>query len=118
MEALRVANRLRAACHGAADAQGWLFCARGLYKAREYSHAVQALALAVRSEECARDGYHLLAFSLYHLKQYHAAAQAFHTSVSLGTDSDWQLLVELAVDDPALAATFKAQHGHGRRSEA
>ena len=47
-----------------------------------------------------KEAQHLLAFSLFHLKQSQAAAPAFFKSVKLGNDTDWQPLVELCIDHP------------------
>ena len=41
-----------------------------------------------------------MSFCLLKLEQYEEAAAALQKSVSLGNDTDWQLLVELLIDQP------------------
>ena len=93
-----------------ADAHSWLYCARGLYKAQDYGLAVQALSFALRGSDASitRDAYHLMGFCLVKLKQPRSAARVFHESVRHGTESDWQMLVELVAGDEELSSEFRA----------
>ena len=67
---------------------------------KEYHLVVDALSYCLRNSKTQREAQHLLAFSLFHLKQYKAATPAFFKSVKLGNDSDWQPLIELCIDHP------------------
>lgn len=105
------APRLSACARTSTDPLGWLYCARGLYRGAEYDLVVQAVAFCLRHEETIREAQHLLAFSLLHLGQTRTAVAAFHKSVRIGNDTDWQPLVELCLDDPESAAQFKTVGG-------
>ena len=67
---------------------------------KEYHLVVDALSYCLRNSKTQREAQHLLAFSLFHLKQYKAATPAFYKSVNLGNDSDWQPLIEFCIDHP------------------
>eukprot|EP00741_Cyanophora_paradoxa_P023153 tig00021571_g22363.t1 len=84
------------------DPVGWLYVARGLYKLREYNQVIEAASYCLRNEKTQREAQHLLAFSLLNSGQSEAAANAFLKSVSMGNESDWQPLVELALDNPRM----------------
>jgi hypothetical protein len=81
-----------------ADPIGWLYAARGLFRLREYHYVIEAVSHCLRNDKTVREAQHFLAFSLMHTGQPEAAAAAFHRSVALGNDTDWQPLVELCID--------------------
>lgn len=88
------------------DSVGWLYVARGFYKLENHHLAAEALAHCLRHEKTRKEAQHLLAFSLLKTGQYEAALAAFEQSVDLGNESDWQPLVELLVDHPALGGAL------------
>lgn len=67
----------------------------------------QAVTNCLRDQRTIREAQHLLAFSLLALGQFDVAAAALHKSVRLGNGSDWQPLVELALDHPDEVAKFR-----------
>jgi len=84
------------------DAFGWLYACRGLYQLQEYALVVEGLAHCLRHEKTAKEAQHLLAFSLLHTRQNKLAAAAFYKSIHMGNDTDWQVLVELLIEQPKL----------------
>jgi tetratricopeptide (TPR) repeat protein len=82
------------------DPLGWLYCARGFYKLKQYHQAIECLTPALRNDRTKREAQHLLAFSFMHTGQNEAALGAFYKSVIIGNDTDWQCLVEILLDNP------------------
>lgn len=72
--------------------------------------AAEALKYAVLHEDTAREAYQLLGFSMMKLQQPVAAAKAFVESVRRGSETDWQLLVELCAESPTEVGSVIAQH--------
>ncbi|KAI9152523.1 hypothetical protein H9P43_009314 [Blastocladiella emersonii ATCC 22665] len=87
------------------DPLGWLYCARGFYKLRQYHAVIECVTPALRNDRTKKEAQHLLAFSFLHTSQAEAALGAFFKSVVLGNDTDWQCLVELLLDNPKLKLT-------------
>ncbi|KAJ3113898.1 hypothetical protein HK098_007530 [Nowakowskiella sp. JEL0407] len=87
------------------DAIGWLYAARGFFKLKDYHSVIECVTPALRNERTKREAQHLLSFSFLHTGQTDAAAGAFFKSINFGNDSDWQLLVELFIDNPKLKLT-------------
>ena len=63
---------------------------------------IEGLSHCLRNEKTAKEAHHLLAFSLLHTQQTKAAAAAFYKSAKMGTDTDWQPLVEIYLASPHL----------------
>ncbi len=84
------------------DSISWLYVARGFYKTKNYPYAIEAVQHCLRTEATQKEAQHILSYSYYHSGQSTLAARAFFKSVHLGNDSDWQSIVELAIDHPDL----------------
>ena len=85
------------------DPAGWLFVARGMFNSKPPRHrlVVEAAAHCLKAPETIVQGQQLLAFSLLELGETDSALAAFTKSVRLGNETDWQMLVELGLDDAA-----------------
>ena len=82
------------------DALGWLFVARGMFNSQppRYEWAIAAASHTLRHPQTMQEGQHILAFSLHELGQLDAAKPAFERSIHLGNESDWQMVVEIGID--------------------
>ncbi|KNE62115.1 hypothetical protein AMAG_07362 [Allomyces macrogynus ATCC 38327] len=59
---------------------GWLYCARGFYKLRQYHQVIECLTPALRNDRTKKEAQHLLAFSFMHTGQVEAALGAASSS--------------------------------------
>ncbi len=85
------------------DPTGWLFVARGMFNSKPPRHrlVVEAAAHCLQAPETIVQGQQLLAFSLLELGETDSALAAFTKSVRLGNETDWQMLVELGLNEAA-----------------
>lgn len=82
------------------DPSGWLFVARGMFNSKppQYKYVIEATSHCLKSPETIVQGQQLQAFSLLALDDNVAALSAFTKSVRMGNETDWQMVVELGLD--------------------
>ena len=80
------------------DSLGWLYVARGMYQTKRYRFAFEAATKALNHPHSQGEAAHLCAFSLYHLGQVDAALNFFKRSVAGGNETDFQMIVEIAIE--------------------
>jgi len=78
---------------------------------------IEGLNHCLRHEATSKEALHLLAFSLLYTKQYKQAAAAFYKSIQAGNDTDWQLLVELCIENPSIQFQSSINYGAGGDAE-
>ena len=83
------------------DPSGWLFVARGMANSKPPRHefVVEAASHCLKSPETIVAGYQLQAFSLLALGDKTAALSSFTKSVRMGNETDWQMVVEIGLDE-------------------
>ena len=86
------------------DAIGWLYVARGCYKIKRYDWAFSALCqpegpLNDENPAVRKEAQHLMAFSLLRQNQTEEAHKQFCRSIKDGNETDWQMIVELGIDE-------------------
>ena len=75
--------------------------AKECYQSGEYAKAVQALELYAKMPGCQLEGIHLLGYSYYMVGEAKKAVEQFQICVHGAEEyeSDWQLLVELTIEN-------------------
>jgi hypothetical protein len=101
-----------------ADSYSWLYSCRGLYELAHYDLCIEGLSLyCMRSSnsQILAQAQHLLAHALYQQKQYSAALKAFKQSVEIGNDTDWQMIVEIILQQKLLKEQKQNSLGNGSK---
>jgi hypothetical protein len=80
------------------DPLGWLFVARGCFNTNQFHHTIEALQSCLKHQETIVQGQQLLGFALFECNEIEKAQLAFIKSVRLGNESDWQMIVEIGID--------------------
>ena len=83
------------------EPSGWLFVARGMANSKPPQHqfVVEAASHCLKSPDTIVQGIQLQAFSLLALGDKAAALSAFKKSVRMGNETDWQMVVEIGLEE-------------------
>ena len=77
---------------------GWLYVARGCFNSKQFRFTIEAAQHCLKNQDTIVQGQQLLSFALYEIGEKDSSQLAFIKSVRLGNESDWQMIVELGLD--------------------